>query len=169
MANQQKIDIVEKTTDRFQNSNGIYFTRYTGLDVPAVTNLRKAFSENSVDFKVIKNTLTKLAAKNAGFEGKFDDLLRDQVAIAFSEDPVAPAKIIKSFLKDHKDSLEVLGVFFDGVLYDADKYLQLATLPSKEELLGKVILGLNSPMYKLASTLNSPILKLAFVLKAIQK
>ena len=169
MANQQKIDSVAQAADRFKKSQGVYFTKYTGMSVPKITALRKAFSNNSVDYKVIKNTLTKIAAKEAGFEGKFDGLLEDQVAIAFSEDPVAPARVIKDFLKDNKDSLEVLGVFFDGELYDADKYKQLANLPSKEELLGKFVSCLNSPMYKLASTLNGSMSKLVFALRAIQK
>jgi len=112
MANQQKIDIVAQATERFKSSQGIYFTKYTGMSVPQITALRKAFSGNDVDYKVIKNTLSKIAAKEAGFEGKFDNLLDNQVAIAFSEDPVAPARVIKDFLKENEDTLEVLGVFF---------------------------------------------------------
>jgi len=169
MANQQKIDIVNQAVDGFKNSQGIYFTRYTGMSVPQITELRKAFSSNSVNYKVIKNTLTKIAAKEAGYEGKFDELLENQVAIAFSEDPVAPARVIKDFLKENEDSLEVLGVFFDGELYDAGKYKQLASLPSKEVLLGKFVSCLNSPMYGLASTLNGSMSKLVFALRAIQK
>ena len=102
-------------------------------------------------------------------EIKFDDLLNGQVAIAFSEDPVAPARVIKDFLKENKDSLEVIGVFFEGELYDADKYKQLASLPSKEVLLGQFVSCLNSPMFKLVSTLNSSMSKVVFALKAIQK
>ncbi len=169
MANQKKIDIVDAATKSFENSGGVYFTKYTGLDVPSITGLRKSFTSNSVQFSVIKNTLTKIAAKNAGLEGKFDDLLNGQVAIAFSEDPVAPARVIKDFLKENKDSLEVLGVFFEGELYDADKYKQLASLPSKEVLLGQFVSCLNSPMFKLVSTLNSSMSKVVFALKAIQK
>ena len=169
MANQQKIDIVNQAVDGFKNSQGIYFTRYSGMSVPQITELRKAFSSNSVNYKVIKNTLTKIAAKEAGYEGKFDELLENQVAIAFSEDPVAPARVIKDFLKENKDSIEVLGVFFDGELYDAGKYKQLANLPSKEVLLGKFVSCLNSPMYGLASTLNGSMSKLVFALRAIQK
>ena len=169
MANQQKIDIVNQAVDGFKNSQGIYFTRYTGMSVPQITELRKAFSNNSVNYKVIKNTLTKIAAKEAGYEGKFDELLENQVAIAFSEDPVAPARVIKDFLKENEDSIEVLGVFFDGELYDAGKYKQLANLPSKEVLLSKFVSCLNSPMYGLASTLNGSMSKLVFALRSIQK
>ncbi len=169
MANQQKIDTVAQTTDRFKKSQGVYFTKYTGMSVPQITTLRKAFSNNDVDYKVIKNTLTKIAAKEAGFEGKFDDLLENQVAIAFSEDPVAPAKVIKAFKDENEDDLEILGLYFDGELYDADKFVEFASLASKEELLGKLVSCLNSPMFKLASTLNSSMSKVVFALKAIQK
>ena len=169
MPSQKNIDIVTSTTEKFENSQGIYFTNYSGLDVPKITSLRKSFTQNSVEFSVIKNTLVKIASKNAGLEGKFDDILSGQVGIAFSEDPIAPAKVIKNFKDENKDDLEVLGVYFDGELYDADKYQQLAVLPSKEELLGKFVSCLNSPMFKLASTLNSSMSKVAFALRAIQK
>ena len=97
MPSQKNIDIVANTAKKFEKSQGIYFTKYTGLDVPKITSLRKAFSQNSVEFNVIKNTLTKLASKNAGLEDKFNDILQGQVGIAFSEDPIAPAKVIKDF------------------------------------------------------------------------
>ena len=169
MPSQKNIDIVASTTEKFEKSQGIYFTKYTGMDVPKITSLRKSFSKNSVEFTVIKNTLAKIASKNAGLDGKFDDILSGQVGIAFSEDPVAPARVIKDFKKQNEDDLEILGVYFDGELYGADKYQQLATLPSKEELLGKFVSCLNSPMFKLASTLNGSMSKVVFALRAIQK
>jgi len=169
MPSQKNIDVVTSITEKFEKSQGIYFTKYTGLDVPKITSLRKSFTKNSVEFNVIKNTLTKLASKNAGLEDKFNDMLNGQVGIAFSQDPVAPAKVIKEFNDENKDGLEVLGVYFDGELYDANKYKQLAVLPSKEELLGKFVSCLNSPMFKLASTLNGSMSKVVFALRAIQK
>ena len=66
MPTNEKINIVKETTDRLKKSSGVYFTKYTGLDVPSITSLRKSFTSNSVQFNVIKNTLTKIAAKNAG-------------------------------------------------------------------------------------------------------
>ena len=114
MPSQKNIDIVTSTTEKFENSQGIYFTNYSGLDVPKITSLRKSFTQNSVEFSVIKNTLVKIASKNAGLEGKFDDILSGQVGIAFSEDPIAPAKVIKNFKDENKDDLEVLGVLGFG-------------------------------------------------------
>ena len=169
MPSQKNLNIVAETTEKFEKYKGIYFTRYSGMDVPKLTSLRKSFAQNSVDYSVIKNTLTKIASRNAGHGGVFDQILSGQVGIAFSEDPVSAAKVIKDFKDNNQDCLEILGVFYDGELYDSDKYKQLAVLPSKEELLGKFVSCLNSPMYKLASTLNGSMSKVVFALRAIKK
>ena len=121
MANESKIKIVELAEERFKNSTGIYFTNYTGMNVNQATELRRQFREKNVKFTVIKNTLNKIAAKNAGIKG-LKDILLGQVAIAFSdEDPTSPAEVIKEFKKDN-DCLDVLGVYFEGKLFDPDKF-----------------------------------------------
>ena len=155
MPTEQKIDIVKQTTERFKKSSGVYFTKYTGIDVQTITNLRKSFRDNQVEYVVTKNTLTKLAAKEAGYEGMFDDILSGQIAIAYSEeDATAPARVIKDFKKENEDLLEVLGLLFEGELYPSDKYKELANLPSKEESLTKMLMMLNQPLTKLAYTLE---------------
>ena len=155
MPTEQKIDIVKQTTERFKKSSGVYFTKYTGIDVQTITNLRKSFRDNQVEYVVTKNTLTKLAAKEAGYEGMFDDILSGQIAIAYSEeDATAPARVIKDFKKENKDLLEVLGLLFEGELYPSDKYKELANLPSKEESLTKMLMMFNQPLTKLAYTLE---------------
>ena len=168
MATENKIKIVEVAEQNFKSSPGIYFTNYTGMNVLQATELRKQFREKNVRYTVIKNTLSKIAAKNAGIEG-LDDILLGQIGIAFSdEDPTAPARVIKDFKKDN-DCLDVVGVYFDGQLFDPDKYKELANLPSKEELLGKFVGGLGYPMNTLASTLNSLMPKLLTALNEINK
>ena len=99
MPTNQKINIVNEATDRFKKSSGVYFTKYTGIDVQTITNLRKSFRDNQVEYVVTKNTLTKIAAKEAGYENMFDDILSGQIGIAYSEDPAAPARVIKDFLR----------------------------------------------------------------------
>jgi len=154
MPTEQKIDIVKEITERFKRSSGVYFTNYQGIDVQTITNLRKSFRENQVEYVVTKNTLTKLAAKEAGYEGMFDEILTGQVAIAYSEDPTAPARVIKDFKKKNEDLLEVLGLLFEGELYPSDKYKELASLLSKEESLTKMLIMFNQPLTKLAYTLQ---------------
>ena len=155
MPTEQKINIVKNTAEKFKNYSGVYFTRYTGIDVKTITKLRKSFRDNNVDYSITKNTLTKLAAKEAGFEGLFDDILSGQVGVAYSEDPTAPAKVIKNFKKDNEDLLDVLGLLFEGKFYSSEQYIEFANLPSKEESLTKMLMMFNQPITKLASTLNS--------------
>ena len=69
MPSQKNIDVVSVATEKFEKSSGIYFTKYTGMDVAKMTSLRKAFRDNSVEYSVIKNTLAKIASKNAGMDG----------------------------------------------------------------------------------------------------
>ena len=169
MPSQVNIKKVELLTDKFKNSSAMYFTKYTGMDVEQATKLRIVFTDNDVDFYISKNTLSKLAAKNAGFDNIFDDILSGQIGIAYaSENPAAPAKVIKDFSKDN-DCLEVVGLYFDGELYDPSKYKELADLPSKEELLTKLVCGLNSPMTKIAFSLKATMSKLAGTLSSLQE
>ena len=171
MPNQIKLKIVEETQKKFENSSGIYFTKYTGLNVKQATNLRKKFKESSVEYVVTKNTLTKIAAKNAGFdESIIDSLCNGQIGIAYSEnDPTAPAKVIKDFVKENEDCLEVTGLFIDGENFDASKYKQIANMPSKEELLTKFVVGLNSPMTKFATMLKSVMVEMVTVINAVKE
>ena len=169
MPNEQKIKIVEQLTQKFDIASGIYFTRYTGMDVVQVTELRKQFRESGVDYFISKNTLTKIAATKAGYEDKLNDFLKGQIGIAYSdEDPTAPARVIKNFRKGNKDILEVLGLVFDGEIYKADKFKELADLPSREELLSKFVGGLSQPMNQLVGTLNGAMFKLVGILNNLK-
>ena len=167
MPTQAKIDIVNEVQEKLAQSSGVYFADYKGLSVAKVTELRRNFRAEGVDYKVIKNNLTKLAAKNAGIEG-LDDLLVGQISVAFSEDdPAAPARVIKNFIKD-KNPLDVVGILFEGQMFDAGKYEELASLPSREELLSKLVGGLNSPMSKLVGTLGGSMSKLVGTLNSLK-
>ena len=170
MPNAHKIKIVDQLTQKFDNSSGIYFTQYTGMDVVQVTELRKQFRESGVDYRVSKNTLTKIAATKAGYENKLNDFLNGQVGIAYvNEDPTSPARIIKNFKKNNKVTLEVLGLIFEGEIYSGDKYKELADLPSREELLSKFMGGLIQPINQLVGTLSGAMSKFVGVLNSLKE
>ena len=163
-----KIDIVEKTQNNFKNSTGIYFTRYTGLNVSDMTLLRSKFRENDVLFKVTKNTLTKIAAKNSGYD-ELDDMLVGQIGIAFSEnDPSAPARIIKEFNKNGNE-LEVVGLLFEGKMFKGSQFNDIASLPTREELYSNLLSCLQQPLTKLASTLNGAMTKFVYSLESLKQ
>jgi len=170
MPNAHKIDLVDHLIQKFDSSSGIYFTCFTGMDVVQATELRKQFRESGIDYFVSKNTLTKIAATKAGYEDKLDDFLKGQVGIAYAnEDPTSPARVIKNFKKENKDTLEVLGLVFEGEIYNADKFNELADLPSREELLTKLVVGFSQPMNNLVGTLSGAMTKLMYVLNSLKE
>ena len=166
MPTPQKTEIINDLTQKFQNSSGIYITRYSGMNVANVTELRRKFRENEVSYLVSKNTLTKIAANNAGYDDKLNELLNGQIGIAYvSGDAVAPARVMRNFEKENKDAtLEVVGLVFEGEIFSAEKYKELANLPSRDELLAKFVGTINQPMSKLVGTLSGAMSKLTRVL-----
>ncbi len=153
MPNQQNIEIVETFSAKFREASGIYFTDYLGLNVRDITELRKKFTADSVEFYVIKNTLAKRSAESAGIED-LSSVFGGPTAVAFSfDDPTTPARIIKDFKKDN-DLPELKAFVFEGKLMGKEEFVTVANLPSREVLLTKLVGGLSSPMRKLASTLS---------------
>ena len=171
MPTTQKTEIINDLTQKFKSSSGIYFTRYSGMNVTKITELRRKFRENEVSYFVSKNTLTKIAAHNAGYEDKLDNLLIGQIGIAYvAGDATAPARVIRNFEKENKDStLEVIGLIFEGEILSSEKYKELANLPSRDELLAKFVSTINQPMSKLVGTLNGSMSKLMGVLNSLKE
>ena len=156
MPSTKNVDAVKVLSDKLGKAKAVYFTDYLGLDVVSITQLRKEFVMKDVEFTIAKNTLIKLAAKEAGMSG-IDDFLKGPTAMAVSyEDPTNPALVIKDFLKDF-DKPSVKGMILDGEVFDANEFERIANLPSKDQLLSKLVGMLNSPMAKLSSTLGSPV------------
>ena len=159
MPSQKNLDEVTQLTEKLDKATAVYFTDYLGLDVSSITELRSEFFKASVEFKVVKNTLLKLAAKNINLEG-LDDFLVGSTAIAISYDePTAPAKVLKKFTEDH-DKPEVKAILFDGEVLEGSEYKKFANLPTKDELLTKLVMMLNRSITMLARTLSAPITNL---------
>ena len=167
MPNQKNIKNVEQLVDKISKARSIYFTDYLGLNVSDVTVLRKKFFENNVEYLVVKNTLLKIASQENDIELS-EELFAGSTAIALSyEEPVAAAKVIKDFLKDH-DLPTVKGLIFEGVYHEAGQFEKFANLPSKEESLTILAIMLNSPMQNLAKVLISSMVKVVNVLEAVK-
>ena len=170
MPNVKKIELVEELSDRIKSSSALYFTKYTGMSVEQASGLRQSFTDSSVEYVVSKNTLTKLAAEKAGLsKDVFSEFLSGQIAIAYAgEDPTAPARVIKDFSKEN-ECLEVVGLYFDGELYSPDKYKEIASLPSKEELLTKFVVALNYPMTSVLYSLKASMTSLVNALNNLKE
>ncbi|MCF7803254.1 MAG: 50S ribosomal protein L10 [Candidatus Marinimicrobia bacterium] len=168
MPSAEKEQFVAEIQEKFAESSGIYFTDFLGLNVEQVNDLRSKFFEASVEYKVVKNRLTKISAKEAGYDN-VDDLLTGPTAIAFTkDDPVAPAKILTDFAKEN-EQISLKGGIFEGERIELDRMNAIANLPSHEELLQKLLGGLQSPMRNLVSTLNASMQNLTFALAQLKE
>ena len=168
MPNNKNLKNVEILTEKISRAKSIYFTDYLGLDVLEITKLRKKFFAVDVEFMVVKNTLLKIASENNKISLS-EGLFSGSTAIALSyEEPVAAAKVIKDFNKDH-DLPSVKGILFEGDYLPAEEFNKIASLPSKEESIAKFAMMIKSPMQNLAMMLKSPMSDFVNVLNNIKE
>jgi len=166
MANPDKTAAVAELADSFRESNGAVLTEYRGLTVKQLQELRRTLGAN-VSYAVAKNTLTKIAAKDAGVEID-TDLLTGPTAIAFIKgDAVEAAKGLRDFAKANTP-LIIKGGFLDGKILTADEINKLADLESREVLLAKLAGGMKASLTNAASLFNAPLSQAARVLGALQ-
>jgi large subunit ribosomal protein L10 len=166
MARPDKTAAVAEIVDSFNESAGAVLTEYRGLTVKQLRDLRRALGENA-NYAVVKNTLTKLAAKEAGVEG-FDDLLNGPTAIAFiNGDVVEAAKGLRDFAKANP-ALVIKGGFIDGASMDAKEIGKLADLESREVLMGKLAGAMLASLSQAVYLLNAPLAQAARVIGALE-
>ena len=158
---------VAELTKNFEDSNAVMLTEYRGLTVAQLKELRNSIRQDA-DYAVVKNTLTRIAANNAGIEG-LDDGLKGPSAIAFVHgDPVAVAKGLRAFAKAHP-LLVVKGGYFDGAPLTAEEVNKLADLESREVLLAKLAGAMKASLTKAAYLFNAPLSKAVRTVDALRE
>jgi len=166
MARADKAAAVAEITEEFRASNATVLTEYRGLTVGQLKQLRRSLGEDTT-YAVVKNTLTKIAAKDAGVVG-FDDLLVGPTAIAFIKgDAVAAAKGIDTFAKENP-MLVIKGGMMDGKILTADDIKKLAKLESREVLLSKIAGAANATLAKAAALFQAPLSQAARTIAALE-
>lgn len=150
--------IVEQLTERIQAATAVVFVDYKGITVAQDTELRNKFREAGVEYNVVKNTLTRFAAKTAGFT-EFDEVLNGTTSMATTtDDPIAPARIVSEFVKKNKNALRIKGGIVEGKVQTVDALNAFGELPSKNALVAQVL-----------GTFLAPISSLAFVIDQIRQ
>lgn len=144
-----KKEVVAEITDKFQRSAAAVVVDYRGLKVEEVTELRKQCREQGLEYKVYKNTLTRMAAENAGMNELVKELVGPNAIVFSYEDPVAAAKIASEFAKKHKN-LELKVGIVEGAFYGEDQLKEFASIPSREELIAKLLGSLKAPVSNFA-------------------
>jgi large subunit ribosomal protein L10 len=144
----------------------VVLTDYRGLTAEEMTELRRNLREAGINFKIFKNTLSTIAAREAGLD-ELEQLLIGPTAIAFGyEEPTTLAKLISEFAKKH-DALEIKGGIFENQVIDSSKVKTLATLPSREVLISQFVGLLNMPIARLVNALNKPVRDLVVTLNQV--
>jgi len=160
----EKAELVASLHQTFDETAMVVVTHYSGLTVAEMGDLRGQMREAGAGFKVTKNRITRLALEDTKFKG-LSDLFTGPTAIAFSQDPVAAAKVAVNFSKTN-EKLVVLGGALGEELLDVSDVKALATLPSLDELRGKIVGMLNTPATRIAGVLQAPAGQVARVLSA---
>jgi len=160
----QKAEMVDDIGQIFAKSGSVVVARYAGLTVAQMTDLRQRFGAVGAQFKVIKNRLAKIALDNSG-NGASRNMFVEPTGIAYSDDPVAPAKVAAEFAKTNQKFI-IIGGFLGKQTLSENEVKALAVIPSLNELRAQLLGVLNAPATKLARTLNAPGVGLATVLDA---
>jgi len=166
MPSQKKIETAKIYKQNLEKYEGFIITGFKGLTVEEITSFRKAIFNKSSKYMVIKNNVFQKVIEEKNL--KISEIT-EPTAVLFSNDLVNAAKAIKDFIKEpsKKDKIFIKGGFCEGKIVDSSYVLALADLPSKEEIISKLLGTLNNPLSRFVRVLNNPIQKLVFALKAI--
>ena len=169
MTKNDKETVVEEIAQTLQNKTIVYLTNYSGLSVEQSNELRNRFRQSGVEYRVYKNTLIRRAMEQIG---GFDDLydhLHGPTAVAFAEEPSAPARVLKKFIQEKAvERPELKAAWVDGAFFQGAASIDvLASLKSKTDLIGDIIGLLQSPMRNVVGAIQAPGATLAGALKAI--
>lgn len=166
MPTPRKVAMLAQTRDRMARASVAISADYSGLTVAQLTDLRRALRPADVEVNIVKNTLAVMAATEAG-RPEMAELLQGPTALAIGYgDPIAPVKLLTEHLRARRMTLNIHGGWLEGKILDREGVESLATLPSKEQMLGDVIAKLQSPLYGFTALMQSTIRNFAGLVEA---
>jgi len=163
----QKEAVIGELDQIFTDSGVIVVAHYTGLTVAEMTNLRLRMNDAGATVRVAKNRLAKIALSGKSFES-MGDLLKGQAVLAYSEDPVAAAKIAQEFSKEN-EKLVILGGTMGGTVLDPAGVKAVAAMPSREEVLASIAACLGAPASDIAGAIGAPASNIAGILSTLEE
>jgi len=153
MNRENKSKVVEELAARLERSPNLYLTDFTGLSVKPMTELRRKLREAGVEYTVVKNTLAVRAFESASVSG-FDEMLNGPTAVVFAgEEPFSVAKVLAQFQKEH-EALTFKAGLVEGKVVDSAEIKRLASLPSRDELMGQVAGAMQAPLQGFVGALS---------------
>jgi large subunit ribosomal protein L10 len=148
-----KMEVVNEIQGRFEAAQSAVVVEYRGLSVAQMMDLRRKLREENIELEVFKNSMAQRAATKAGFDD-LTTILTGPNAIAFSNDAVAPSRVLTTFAKKNK-ALIVKGGMVEGQVVDADKIVEIAKLPNKAGMIAMLLGCLQSPVRSFAATVKA--------------
>ena len=169
MNKNEKSEIVSGVKEMIKNSTAVYVTDFKGINVADISAIRNDFRKEGVKYKVIKNTLFIRAIKETGKYTQLEDHLVGMAGYAFaSENPVAPAKIIKKYF-DEKQKLALKACYIEDQFFSGSQLGELAKLPTKGEIIVGILGSINSPASGIVGAINAVMRDLVSVIDEISK
>jgi large subunit ribosomal protein L10 len=166
----QKKERVVDLKDQFSRSKLAVVSDYRGLTVKEMNELRRRIQAAGGDYTVAKNTLLRRALSETEGAPQLDQILKGPTALVIGyDDPVGPVKALMEYLKETKKEMNIRGGILEGKLVSTADLQQIATLPSREEMVAKLLGSMQSPAQGVVITLSGVARKLAYVLEAIRK
>ncbi len=169
MPTQAKIEEVARLKEKFQRAVSLVLANYRGVNANEMVELREKFTQSGLEYRVVKDTLARLAATEAGMD-ELAELFEGPISVALAyEDPAVAFKLSEECRKKYAPRYTLKGGVFEGAIIPQDEVAKYATLPSREELLTKLAYLLSSPMRAMAFMLQAKIRELVVVLNERKK
>jgi large subunit ribosomal protein L10 len=161
-----RLELSKAIKEKIQEAKSVVFVKFNGLTVAEDTELRREFRKNNVEYKVYKNTLIRYAFHDLGITD-FDDDLNGPTSVAFGADETAAAKVIAEAAKKYQDKIVIKSAFVDGGRVDVKGVKALAEMPSKEQLIAKMLGSMQAPLSNFVGVLSAMPRSLVIALNAV--
>lgn len=168
MAKPEKAKVVEQLKEKISRAKAVYLTDYTGLKVLDLTQMRREFQKNGAEFKVAKNTLIRRALEGTDFQSLSEHLTGQSGLVFGYDDPTVPARVLQDYFK-RLEKPKVKLFYLEGKHFTGADLLKIATLPSKEVLLARVVGQIQAPLASLVYTLNGMLASLVTTVDNIRE
>jgi large subunit ribosomal protein L10 len=165
MKRSEKEQLVSELAQKLRGASALYYTDFTGLNVKRMTDLRRRLRKSGVEYVVIKNTLALRAVNESGL---VSEPLKGPTGLVLARDAITAAKLLTDFAKENDARPSVKGGLLDGRALDAAQVKQLATMPSREQMLADLGAGLQAPMAAFVGALNGLLYMFAGALEALR-
>jgi len=167
LTKEQKAQVVAELKAKFEKTKGMVMTDYKGMTVAEITEFRDQLRAGGIDYKVVKNTLARIASEGTPMEAAKDQF-KGPIGVAMGfEDAAVVAKTVLDFSKKNKKP-KVMGGIIEGNLYDEEALKTIASLPSRDVLLGMLAGTMNAPASKLVRLMNATVVQFAYALSALK-